>query len=258
MKHRTHQLLVDFIPIIIVFCFATLPKETILFSDTVLGKLIAISLIMYYSHLKWVYGFFVCAVILFYYQTDIVQNTLNGSWDELSFSQFEALETLNTEMLEMRKQLSTSSPTSPISIPSSPDVAHYAKYEPSLYAYEPAVPFNEQNEDILNGVDKKERLKAVFRKQYCDRKGNLTLRGEHVKPEMAERAFGGALISPQKCNPCDPTCDFNVVEEKMTVEEELVRPKHSNDGVIQKSSWGENLPNPFSQFMSQWNIMSIL
>ena len=77
---RIHTLLTDFIPILIIFSFATLPKETILFSQSVLGKLVAVCLILYYTQVKFVYGLFVCAVILFYYQSELVENVLKEDW----------------------------------------------------------------------------------------------------------------------------------------------------------------------------------
>jgi hypothetical protein len=61
----------DFIPIAIIFLFASFPNETILFSETSLGKFFAIVLIAYYTILNPVYGIFVCAIVLMYYHMEM-------------------------------------------------------------------------------------------------------------------------------------------------------------------------------------------
>lgn len=61
----------DFIPIAIIFLFASFPNETILFSETSLGKFFALVLIAYYTILNPVYGIFVCAIVLMYYHMEM-------------------------------------------------------------------------------------------------------------------------------------------------------------------------------------------
>lgn len=78
---RTVQLLIDFILIIVIYLFASHPKEMILFSDSSLGRLIAVILILFYASISPVYGFFVCALIVLYYQTDMVEHLLNQKND---------------------------------------------------------------------------------------------------------------------------------------------------------------------------------
>jgi hypothetical protein len=48
-------------------------KETAQFAHSILGKLVAIALILLYTRVDILYGAFVCALVIFYYQTDYVE-----------------------------------------------------------------------------------------------------------------------------------------------------------------------------------------
>jgi hypothetical protein len=70
---RTINILTDFIPIILIYLFVSQPKETIYFSNTSLGKFIVVCLIVFYSTISLTHGLFVCAILILYYQTDLVE-----------------------------------------------------------------------------------------------------------------------------------------------------------------------------------------
>lgn len=250
-KNRYTLLLIDFIPIILLFLFVTQPKETILFSNTSLGKMIALSIIIFYIHVNIVYGFFVCVLIMFYYQSDLVENTLNSKMDSLEQMNQEYREFFSPQN-EIVDTQTTPEDESPQSLPfiESPLLSPYVASETELFSYEPYVPHNEKNEDILNGVDKKAQLKEIFRKQYCVN-GQLKMKGEKVKTEMASHIFRELDSPGLNCNPCDETCDFSIIEERLKNEEDLVKPKDSNmwyDTVL--SLINDNI----SGFLPGWNI----
>jgi hypothetical protein len=283
------QLLIDFIPIILVYLFVVHPKESVLFSHTSLGKLIAISLILLYGSYKYVYGLFVCVLVIFYYQTNIVSDIVTAHFIEKRYGSIEGME-IQTEMPEAEDVSDTGAETPSVDsvseIPMEQSeiqdvpveleakepqpqiqaqygygtvedtfIRPFQKYEPNLNAYEPSVPFNEQNEDILNGVDKKAQLKQIFRQQYCDN-GHLKMKGEKVKTEMAQHVFSG-LENTNGCNPCDEDCDFSILEEKLRTEQELVTPKDSNDWIEIANEAFSNIstiPAYFSQYIPNWNI----
>jgi hypothetical protein len=275
-KNRYTLLLIDFIPIILVFIFITQPKEAILFSNTILGKMIAISIILFYSNINIVYGFFVCVVIMFYYQSDLVENTLNTKMDNL-----EHLIHLNNQLMLIGKEYkeyfspqngeidphTTSaeniispqlapSPSPEVQLEEGPASIPYRAFEPELYSYDPYVPHNEQNEDILNGVDKKSQLKEIFRKQYCVN-GKLEMKGEKVKTEMATHVFRELDSVGLNCNPCDENCDFSIIEERLKNEEELMKPKDSNmwyDTIMASINESNNMiMEKVGDFIPGWN-----
>ena len=50
-----------------------------------------------------------------------------------------------------------------------------------------------------------------------------------VKSEMADHVYSEIQFDGKsKCNPCDRTCDYNIIEAKLETEKKLI-PKTSND-----------------------------
>jgi hypothetical protein len=67
------KIVVEFIPILAITLFALYTKPVIEFSHTILGKLLALFVIMIYTLIdKW-WGLFVCAIVIFYYQLFVVE-----------------------------------------------------------------------------------------------------------------------------------------------------------------------------------------
>jgi hypothetical protein len=237
------------------------PKESVLFSHTSLGKLIAVSLILLYGSYKYVYGLFVCVLVIFYYQTNIVNDIVTTHLLTKRYGSLEGMKTQHSAVIVPAPEMDANPVLS--EEPLSNDVYEtvedsfvkpFEKYEPTMNTYEPAVPFNAQNEDILSGMDKKAKLKQIFRQQYC-KNGKLEMKGEEVKPEMAEHVF--SELSSTQCNPCDESCDFSVIEEKLKTEEELKTPKDSNEWIDIANETFSNIssiPAYFSQYIPNWNI----
>ena len=68
-----------------------------------------------------------------------------------------------------------------------------------------------------------------FRQKFC-KSGHLVHKGQIVKPEMAQHVFPEIEQADfHKCNICDPACSFNITERNMRTEEDLIKPKSSND-----------------------------
>ena len=68
-----------------------------------------------------------------------------------------------------------------------------------------------------------ERQKA-FTQANCS-KGALVHKGVPVNVEMAEHVFPELRFDGSPCNPCDPTCSFSILAQKLNMEDELTRPK---------------------------------
>jgi len=73
-------------------------------------------------------------------------------------------------------------------------------------------------------------VKAAFKKQNC-KNGQLKYKNILVKNEMAPHIFSELNYTNGPCNPCAESCNYSIIEEKMKTEEELVKPKNSNDFV---------------------------
>jgi hypothetical protein len=78
-------MIADFVLITIICLFAFLPERMIPFSNTALGRLLAVATIVYYSKLDRMVGLLFCMLIIYFYQTDEFDYMLNVSegflWD---------------------------------------------------------------------------------------------------------------------------------------------------------------------------------
>jgi hypothetical protein len=79
-----------------------------------------------------------------------------------------------------------------------------------------------------NSVEGFNDAKQSFREQNC-KNGDLVHKNLPVKIEMANHVYPELSFKSKPCNPCSETCDFSIIEEKMSNEEDLVAPKNSND-----------------------------
>jgi hypothetical protein len=203
LQNQIQKIVINFLPIVLIFLLATYTPEFAAFSQTALGRLLAIFLILFYLKLDFLTGLFVCVLIILYYQTDYVEG----------FS----------EMLKEDEEAEMPSPeTTPVSesspIASSTPQSRTEPLEP-FSTYE-TVSDKKANNRILYDKSKQE-----FRKKYCD-KGHLIHKGEIVNTEMAEHIFGEIKHDDyHKCNICDPSCKFDLIES----EDDLRKPVFSKE-----------------------------
>jgi hypothetical protein len=66
-------LFAEIIPLVLIYVYLAYSDLIISFSTTYLGKLAAIAIIMFYSSIHWIYGLFVCILIILYYQSDLIE-----------------------------------------------------------------------------------------------------------------------------------------------------------------------------------------
>ena len=172
------ELTIQSIPIIFALSYLLFPTEFVGVSYSILGKLIAISLIVIYTFKHIVYGFLVSSIMMWYYQMELDQYWREG---------FDKSEYLPQ--------------------PSSKRGSAYFKptVESDLTSYDQAYP------DNLEPMAKEGE--AVFRKKYC-RKGKLQHKEMDVKNEYAPHIYPEMEFSDKPCNPCDETCRIEVKKQK--------------------------------------------
>jgi hypothetical protein len=214
MKKTTHlKLIVNFVPMILLFLLVTYTPEFVKFSHTILGKAFAVILILFYVNLDTILGLFVCALVIFYYQTDYVEsfnNMLNEGFTEKIENNKE-----NEQHKEKEEDKDKTVEVEKVEKP--------VETTESFETLEAAYPITHTNKNLCDNS-------AVnFRKKYCE-KGHLIHKGQIVKPEMAEHVY---QITQQndfkKCNICDPSCDFEINDKRILSETDLTNPKSSND-----------------------------
>lgn len=207
-KIDVQKLLINFIPIILLYLLVSYTPEFVKFSHTILGKAFAIIIIMFYVKIDIYLGLLVCALVILYYQTDYVEsynNMLNDA--EQSPDEMKQIE-------QRKKEDETSMNDVPIS---------YEGFENLNDAY----PINTMNDTIFD-----KNANDDFRKKHCE-KGHLIHKGQKVKAEMASHLFP-EIKQPDfnKCNICDPACKFEInesIDKNIIVESNLLSPKNSND-----------------------------
>lgn len=205
----------DFSLIILIFLFVSCPREMKQFSHSVLGRLVAVLMIIFYSMVDLFYGLFFCIVVIYYYQLDTNENMLNVHegffWDLTE----EAGKTPNFD-----KKIH--------------NATVYMKYNPEN-TYQ-----NEGGNFSVNSISNTRPLESIqpesgdkeqqFRDENCS-SGVLKYNDLNVNPEMAEHIFNDLKFDGNPCNPCNPMCRFSIIDKKIKTEEELVKPKNSNEWV---------------------------
>ena len=68
----------QYLPILLLILFLLFPSTFILQSNTILGKLISILLIIIYTNVHVLYGISVCLFVIFYYQSDYIYSIIQS------------------------------------------------------------------------------------------------------------------------------------------------------------------------------------
>ena len=244
-EFEDNRVVMQFIPIILVLLLSLYTRRFIEVGHSVLGKLFAVVIIMFYTKLNMLYGVFACVVIILFYQLTggtIVEGTI-----------------IEGTIVEGMKKSKKSKPA-----PKPPPQAVPAKQAPLAAAAGTATatapsgqsaPEEEDDKDIEDGtnlpddsndvdtegfesyqslypvinIEDFNAAKEEFIKEKC-KNGIIMYKDMPVKPEMVDHIFSEVNFTTKtKCNPCDRTCAYSIVESKMATEEELNRPKNSND-----------------------------
>jgi hypothetical protein len=197
-------LLLNFLPIVVIFLLVSYTDIFAAISNTILGKLFALLIIFFYIKQDKYIGLFVCLLVISYYQSDYI-------------SRFDWLNKPVTH-------LPSSSTLSPKTI--DPIFENMATLSDSGLGLSDAYPISLHKE---SDSDKKSK----FRKTYC-KKGHLIHKGQPISNENSEHIFPEIKHADEhhKCNLCDNSCDFSFLNKKIDTEEILVKPKSSNDWVV--------------------------
>jgi hypothetical protein len=221
-KGLTDEQIVEWVTIIAIFLFACFPYEMIRLSETSLGKLFCVFMIVHYSMADPIYGIIACCIVIVYYQLDLYTSIIAIHRDTL----------LSENMMVMQDSIvkDAISGNGGMYADMTGLLESYNPGESSVFSYKPfAENQNYYEMELLRGSRKKELL-AIFRKDYCDDKKRLKYKGAVVRPEMADHVFREIEFpdNSAKCNPCEESCEFSIIEERLTKEEEL-RPASSKE-----------------------------
>jgi hypothetical protein len=184
----------DFSLILIIYLFLAFPKQMNPFSHSILGRTLAVLLIVYYAYQDVLYGLLFCIIVVYYYYRNESNLHEGFLWEY---------------------QLETGKTDDFYNIPN--NTTQYQSFVETPYQYTRTgneATFVEQN--CPNGnLTKKGGPSGEFR----------------VNPEMSEHAFTELSFSEQPCNPCSKQCAFSasIVDKRLKTEEEIIVPKNSNE-----------------------------
>ena len=186
---KDNSIIMQFIPIFLILFYSVYRYTFIKISHSLLGKLFAIMLILYYTRIDFVYGTVFCILTILYYQ----------------LTEREGFESISEKKPEKEKT-KPSTPAPPLE-----NFELINKDEPSVI-----------NIEMFNAA------KDEFIKEKC-KNGVLMYKDFPVKSEMSDHVYSEIKYNTNsKCNPCDRTCGYNIVEAKLKTET-MLNSKSSND-----------------------------
>ena len=195
---KENLILMQFIPILLILIYSSHRYTFSNLSHSVLGKFFAVMLILYYTRMHFIYGTIACFVVIIYYMLTEVE----GFSEETPSS--------------LEKASSASAPSG-------------AKAEaPANTDLDDKLLVDKPKTTSIITIDEFNKAKDEFIKEKC-KNGVLMYKDLPVKTEMADHIYSEIKFNKSvKCNPCDRTCDYNIVEAKMKTQEALT-PKSSKD-----------------------------
>jgi hypothetical protein len=184
----------QFIPIVVIYILLAQYRGCIEFSHTVIGKLFAISAIIFYSMIDTTIGLFVCALIILFYQMDCTENMLN-------MEAFHDIEGKTMAQYIEEKE---------------PPPLEYEEIKPAKSSSKTPV---EAFENVSEGYGHDE-VQNAFRQQNC-KNGTLKYKNMQVNNEMASHIFPEIKFTDDYCNACRPSCKFSIIEAKFRAEDKI-------------------------------------
>lgn len=195
---KENLILMQFIPILLILIYSSHRYTFSNLSHSLLGKFFAVTLILYYTRMHFIYGTVACFVVIIYYMLTEVE----GFSEETPSS--------------LEKTSSAEAEAKPEAKPTADAVD-----DKLLVVDKP------KTTSIIT-IDEFNKAKDEFIKEKC-KNGVLMYKDLPVKTEMADHVYNEIKFDKSvKCNPCDRTCDYNIVEAKMKTQEALT-PKSSKD-----------------------------
>ncbi len=236
-EFEDNRFVMQFIPIILVLLFSLYTQRFIEVGNSVLGKLFAVVLIIFYTKLNILYGVFACVIIILFYQLT------EGTIAEGTIVEGTIVEGTIVEGMKDKKK-----PDAQAAVAAAAAVTATTTTDKTASSGQTASSDDDDVEDGTNlpdnsaenfesyqslypviNIEDFNAAKEEFIKEKC-KNGVVMYKDMPVKPEMVDHIFSEINFTTKtKCNPCDRTCAYSIVESKLATEEELGRPRNSND-----------------------------
>jgi hypothetical protein len=197
------SVVMQFIPIMLVLVYASYKPWFIESSQSILGKVIAVMLILYYTSIDYVYGTLCCVVIIAFYQMNEREGFGPDFGSKAVGDKAEPREGGVKPMGDAK-----------------PMVMKPMVMKPMVME-----PMGDLKPDTIDAFTS---ARDAFIQEKC-RNGVLMHKDFPVKSEMADHVYPEIQFNTKsRCNPCDTTCDYSIVEAKIDTETEMC-PRSSNN-----------------------------
>ena len=215
----------EMIPFLLLLLLILYPTSFILFSNTILGKIVAIAIVLFYLLQDMIIGIFVGLIFLCFYQTDIVQNVCK------------------TEYFQSTQSMESFTP---------------APFDSDVNIIEdPIVPISKSGNTFAS-ANKHQSIKiqseseTVFKNQHCSPELEFMYKKQVVQhPETIKMLFQELEFVNQKaCNPCDPSCTFSITPPLSLEKEERMGYSTRGQNYVEEAfewanSWVVNKLEPY-------------
>lgn len=176
----------QYLPIILLILFLLFPTTFILQSNTILGKLISIFLIVIYTNVHVLYGISVCLFVIMYYQSDYISSIIQS--ENFQVKEF---------MIPQRNPVYSDSSLGEDKINSN-------KIDELLLDFNKAysrdkLPIQSESETIFRNQKCNDKLELVYKHKIIHNNDMIP----YIFPELQ-------FENDTPCNPCDPTCPFAI------------------------------------------------
>jgi hypothetical protein len=225
-------IIAQFIPIVVLFLLLRYSRSFVEFSFTVLGKLAAIFIILFYTNIDILVGICVCGLVVLYYQSDYVENMLNiedivimediGNLPDIDIP--DNIPEFDFVGLPMDYDMEVNQNTQ------FEDDGIYLlpidqRLKKTRFTKEKIRRTKKEKGKIREKMSDQTSAITNFRKENCissNGYGELKYKGIPVRKDMIEHVFPEIKFADGPCNPCSASCKFSIIEQKMRTEEKMI------------------------------------
>ena len=165
-------------PLLLVFLYLAHRDDFISISNTVLGKFIAIALIILYTTIDKYLGLFVCALIVTYYYNGVLEGYVTLDKEQYPYKQSKVKEDDDEDEEDSIRGF------------------NYPKWMPSFTGLSEAVQRNILEQDVKEGMCTKKHKDAFTQQRTCEKDGKTCPLSISEKKLEAEKEVN------KKCDEC--------------------------------------------------------
>jgi hypothetical protein len=222
----------QYLPILLLITYLLFPSEFILQSNTILGKLFSILVIVIYTNVNYLYGLVVCLLVIFYYQSDYIYNVIQYENFQPSQMQIQ-IPYLNDDIKEsMISQINSTTIDNH-------KIENIGLLELNKAYSKEKLPIQSESETIFRNQHCNENLELIYKKQIIHNNDKIP----NIFPDIQ------FVDNNKPCNPCDPHCPF-VIKSSLEKKDRIGQSTRGKTSLEEAMDWAYsffvNKNEPFS------------